>query len=186
MCLLRKRKVKLKYEKILSSILMDGIARTKLEERFFRSVAKTKYCWNWEGAISSDGYGLLTICYNGDFTAIRVHRLSYILYNDFSAIGSGLIVMHACDNVVCVNPDHLQIGTPKDNSEDMVRKERHQFGEHKWNAVLTESQAISVLSDSRTLRSVADDYGVTEQAIFNIKSGKTWGRLQERSYSGIR
>lgn len=74
-------------------------------------------CWVWVGQ-TVNGYGVMTIC----GTTFYTHRLSYIEEN--GSIPAGLIVMHKCDNRVCVNPEHLTIGTHQDNTDDREEKGR--------------------------------------------------------------
>jgi len=89
---------------------------------FWKKVDKTSHpnnCWIWIAAKDGRGYGFFT--YHGK--QIRSHRVSWIFkYGD---IPDNLHVLHHCDNPSCVNPDHLFLGTRKDNMQDMIRKKRN-------------------------------------------------------------
>jgi len=76
-------------------------------------------CIEFQGALDPDGYG--AIKWNG--RKINTHVLAYTLAN--GEIDLGLCVCHECDNRKCVNPEHLWLGTKKDNHRDMVEKNRH-------------------------------------------------------------
>jgi HNH endonuclease len=89
-------------------------------KRFWSKVYKTDKCWLWTRFFSKDGYGAFTL-HN---TKIRAHRLAYEL--TYGPIPDGLQVLHHCDMPFCVRPDHLFLGTVKDNVQDMLKKNRHQ------------------------------------------------------------
>ena len=75
-------------------------------------------CRIWLGEVNTDGYGQIGI---GRFR-FRVHRVAYFITR--GAIPAGMDVLHTCDVPLCINPDHLYAGTPKDNATDMVRRGR--------------------------------------------------------------
>lgn len=76
-------------------------------------------CWLWLGSPNGTGYGRIYI--HGK--PVMAHRLSYQIKH--GSIPAGKIVCHKCDTPSCINPDHLFMGTHKDNSRDMVAKKRH-------------------------------------------------------------
>ena len=76
-------------------------------------------CWEWKRATNNIGYGMFRIKQGLMRTA---HRVSYELFK--GPIPKGMVVCHKCDNPKCVNPDHLWVGTMKDNIRDMDNKGR--------------------------------------------------------------
>lgn len=90
-----------------------------IEDRFFEKVQKTESCWIWKGAVKDTGYGVMQKGARGR-GLIRVHRFSYE-YHTRETIPKGKVLMHSCNNKVCVNPDHLSVGTYGENLKDAWR-----------------------------------------------------------------
>jgi hypothetical protein len=110
------------------------------EQVFWKFAKKSKGCWKWTGEIDKDGYGRMKIPQaKGKRLA---HRASWQIHN--GEIPKGICVLHRCDVRDCVNPKHLFLGTPRDNSEDMVRKHRQANGSKHGGAKLTESDVLKI------------------------------------------
>lgn len=97
----------------------------KYMKRFFDKINKTDNCWIWTAGLrGKSGYGTFKL----KGKVIDAHRLSYKLHK--GEIPDGMFVCHTCDNRKCVNPEHLFLGTAKDNHQDAVNKGKVIFG---WN-----------------------------------------------------
>lgn len=99
------------------------------EQRFWAKVKKTDYCWIWQGKATcgkSRKYGQFSI----KNKSVEVHRFSWQLAN--GPIPKGMNILHKCDNPICVNPDHLFIGTNLDNIKDKMAKGRWKGGRPKF------------------------------------------------------
>ena len=80
----------------------------------------TNGCWQWIGHTNKyNGYG----CTWYDQKRILAHRFMWELIND-TKVPLGKVVMHTCDNPLCVNPEHLRLGTQQENIADMISKDR--------------------------------------------------------------
>ena len=149
-----------------------------LELRFWEKVKKTNDCWIWIGAIDDRGYGSIGV--NG--RTRRAHRLSYEMLN--GAIPKGLFVCHKCDNKKCVNPNHLFLGTAKDNTMDMIKKGRakHAIGENAGRSKLTKEQVTQIrkrYKKGESTRKLASHYPVSHTQIWEIVTYRHWKWLKE-------
>lgn len=89
--------------------------KQRLESKIF---VDNKDCWLWQAGKFDSGYGQMH--YEGKNQL--AHRASYQMYK--GPIPEGLVVMHSCDVRLCVNPNHLSVGTQKDNIQDCRDKGR--------------------------------------------------------------
>jgi len=96
---------------------MKYITKKEFEKNFWSKVNKTDTCWLWTGS-KAVGYGFTYFNKKRFYT----HRFSW--ESKYGKIQKGLFICHKCDNPSCVNPDHLFLGTQKDNLMDMVSKNR--------------------------------------------------------------
>lgn len=145
------------------------------EYRFWRLVEKSSHCWSWLGETDKDGYG--RFWYRG--STKRAHRCSWMLCQ--GRIPTGQQVLHRCDNPRCVRPDHLFLGTLRDNVNDMLSKGRSLKGERHSQAKLTEEQVICVLQwrpgCGQLLRELAAEFRVSITALELVRSGTNWKHL---------
>lgn len=124
-----------------------------LEDRFWKKVEKTDGCWIWRGTIAGNGYG--AIQNQGDRKQLSAHRLSWKIH--YGEIPEKLLVCHKCDNILCVNPSHLFLGTNADNSADMVKKGRQAKGDksglrlHPERAARGEKSGMHTHPESRLI-----------------------------------
>lgn len=152
-------------------------------------------CWNWSNR-SNGGYGSIGIGSRTDGThrTVRAHRYSYQIFKGKIADDEkfdGTLVMHICDNRACVNPDHLILGSYKDNMVDCKNKNRLNtvHGENHSMAKLTEADVISarrLRSKGETYAAIAKRFGVAESTITSAIKGHRWARVHERSHGAAK
>lgn len=134
-------------------------------------------CWVWTACIASHGYGDITVRSHFHSTA---HRASWLLHK--GDIPDNMFVLHTCDNRKCVNPDHLFLGTHKDNMRDMNEKGRQvpnttSIKGSVSNAKLTEEDVICIRelrSVGEKLKSIAAIFDVHPDHIRKITNYKIW------------
>lgn len=130
-------------------------------------------CQEWTGTRFANGYGRV-----GNRKAHRV-----VWEEHHGPIPPGLLVLHHCDNPPCVNPDHLYLGTHKDNARDRKLRERGVRGSRVNTAKLSEDQVHEIRrrADAGELhRSIALDFSVTQPMISLIARRAAWSHLPER------
>ena len=121
-----------------------GRPKSLLIPRFLNYINKTDTCWLWMGYKDTDGYGIFSI----DCKNRRAHRVSYELWKE--NIPDDLLLRHKCDVRNCVNPNHLEVGTYKDNSNDMVKRGRSLKGDKHPSRLHPERLARGENNGSKT------------------------------------
>jgi len=144
----------------------------EIAERFWSKVEKSQGCWVWKGAKQSKGYG----CYVLKGRSMTAHRAAWILTH--GEIPEGMLVCHKCDNRLCVNPDHLFLGTNADNMRDAVAK-RRAGGTHNHTAKINWNIAdlIRSLSYSMKVKEIAGLFGLSRSLVLDVINGRTWKQV---------
>lgn len=135
-------------------------------------------CWQWTGTCFSSGYaraGLYKRNGRKNFSQ-RASRMSYEVF--VGKIPKGFLICHKCDNPKCVNPDHLFLGKPKDNSQDMVSKDRSLKGEKNNNSKLTEKMVMEIRKSKRSKEFLAKKYKVSVCTIRDVLIRRTWSHVE--------
>lgn len=138
-------------------------------------------CWLWSATIVAGGYGHISL--GRKHKSSKAHRVAWELYR--GEIPTGLCVLHRCDVPACVNPDHLYLGTLKDNSRDMVQRGRNcawreppdNRGERSPNAKLTDEAARHIARREMSRREYARLYGISMGTVGHIWGGRTWSSV---------
>lgn len=143
-------------------------AKTTIETR--SSPVPESGCWLWDGSAGSHGYGDLSFGHKH----YLAHRLSYETY--IGPIPKGMFVMHKCDVRLCVNPDHLTIGSNKENMADKCEKGRW-AGQGPRKLTLADAIKIRNLRASGVkAKDIAYMFNVHSDHIRKITSGKIWAQ----------
>ena len=148
-----------------------------------RSAKTSSGCLEWTAGLGRGGYGKLKV----SGVTLSAHRAAYLAF--VGEIPNGLNVCHRCDNPLCLNPDHLFLGTTRENMADKVSKlrqargdrqglrlhpERAPRGERNGAARLTVDHVLAIRASHASRSKLATDYLVSKSTIDHIITRKTW------------
>jgi len=170
--------------------LLNATPEEKLErlrKSFEKNVIRQEGCWGWKGSVAKGGYPVMT-CRKA-CGPDRGHRASWVLFK--GEIPLGLFVCHSCDNPICTNPDHLWIGTHKENNDDKMKKGRqgiikppYKSGSQNGASKLNEEQVMEIkklISMGNSCYSLGKKYGVSKQTILRIKNERNWKHVEVKN-----
>lgn len=168
-----------------------------LSQRFWKKVNKNGPvpdhtpelgpCWVWTASPHNypHHYGTIKTSRHGCTCA---HRVSWELHS--GPIIGNLLVLHKCDNMKCVRPDHLFLGTQKDNMRDCQSKGRRNFqrdistfsrGTGRHNSILTEQMVVSIrktFSEGKSCHEIGRILGIDHRTIWKAVTRRTWAHIQ--------
>lgn len=136
-------------------------------------------CWEWTGNVGGSGYGRFWV----NDGSVPAHRYSYEVHK--GSVPEGMFTLHRCDNPVCVNPDHLFVGTALDNMRDMAAKgrSRDQRGEKNNMSKLTTDDVREIRRLHREggyfQRQLADKFGISLSSANQVVNRKRWDWLDD-------
>lgn len=157
-----------------ANLWQDAAWRAITFARFWAKVkrADAKDCWTWTGQTNGRGYGQFYVI---RLRRVRAHRFSWLMSR--GEIPAGLEVCHRCDNTRCVNPDHLFLGTHRDNHLDSVRKGRKRaWGLQKLNAEQVQTIRARCAAGERQA-DVGRDFGIARNTVSGIVRWQSWRHL---------
>lgn len=128
-------------------------------------------CWEWTGCLTTDGYPRLS-------PNIKAHRLSYEL--NVGELDPDKVVMHLCDNTVCVRPDHLKLDTTQENTADSKRKGRRAKGERSGQAKYNREIILRVrylYEFGFQQKEIAAITGMAQSHVSRIVRRETWAHI---------
>lgn len=132
-------------------------------------------CWEFIGSRQPFGYGVI----NDHGKILRTHRVVFEWH--FGPIPEGMVVRHKCDNGACCRIDHLELGTKKDNTQDMLSRKRHRTnperGNDRYNAKLDEQKVREIrrmYAAGVRIKDIADAFGISGANAHVVATKKGW------------
>ena len=150
----------------------------KLRDKIDRlTLTSDKGCWQWEGIVDKRDRRAVIKVGTRRWTVARV--LMFLLHGEIGELQA----CHSCDNPICVNPDHIWLGTCKDNQVDKWRKGRAviKLGEDSAVSKLTEAGVREIRSmkmDGVAVTDIASKFKVCVAAVYKVLNGKTWKHVK--------
>jgi len=166
------------YKRTKKHIGINAGAFIPIEVRFWSKVkmGKLNECWEWQGAVASNGYGNLKKSFSNN--SINSHRISWELHK--GKIPKELHVLHKCDNKLCVNPNHLYLGTNKDNMRDKAERNFNIKGEKNHSAKYTNKDILKIrglYKNGVKQIDIAKIFNTKQGAISDIVNRKVWKHI---------
>ena len=147
------------------------------KEELHDSVVINNDCWEWKYSMQRGNYGTFRR-HGKQWTA---HRISYFMFHSNAPMGvltdRSIAVRHKCDNPPCINPNHLELGTHRDNVMDKVNRDRHNRGRRVWKAKLYDEDIKTIFRLHRQghpIRRIAEYYDISYSSIYLILQRKAW------------
>lgn len=143
----------------------------RFEERYIPE--PNSGCWLWLGPMNpSNGYGRF---YLNEKEVVYAHNFSFKHHK--GKIPKGLMLRHTCDIKLCVNPDHVILGTAKQNSQDAVERGQHRSGTRHGMCKLSEIEVIDIFVSEESIAEIAEHFAVSRMHVQRIKEKKVWKEL---------
>ena len=134
--------------------------------RLMMRTEKTATCWIWKGS-QTKGYG--QFYFRGSNYA---HRASWVLHNR-KQIPKGYLVMHSCDTPLCVNPQHLSVGTQKENMQDASRKGRTRNASD-WRGTKNPKSKLTKIQMEKLIKLLRSKSNPEIARLFGVSRTRVW------------
>lgn len=175
-----KHHLRFKKHGTTSDKVLINLRSLSVRDRLFRcmKINEDTGCWEWQKGLFSTGYGQMSVKGRNR----GAHVVAYEIFN--GEIPEGMLVCHKCDNPICINPEHLFLGTNKDNMEDMVNKGRSAVA-NNGHVKMTEDQVRELLKMYKTGRysrkELADYFLISINTVSSIINGVSWKHITCRT-----
>lgn len=138
------------------------------------STQRDNGCLEYGGGVLKHKYGMISLTLSGHNMRVTAPRAMWMATHKKFDLPRNIYVRHKCDNPCCVNIDHLEIGTPKDNAQDCVERGRRakKYKPHSRILIHSDEKIISIRNASGKIKHVAARFGVSSGYVSKIRNGK--------------
>lgn len=148
----------------------------KIQKVIDNKVILPNGCWTIDFFENGNGYKRFEVKVDNKRIKHYVHIESYKVHK--GEIPEGLYVRHVvCNNPACFNPEHLDIGTQKDNMQDAVKAYRQAKGTKIPQSKLNEEKVLEIrklYSEGMKQTHLAETYGVDPSQISRVVNRIDW------------
>lgn len=131
-------------------------------------------CWFWKEDSVNNWYG--TVWFAGRYRP--THQFSYIVHH--GPIPRGMFVIHTCDNKGCVHPNHLKLGTRRQNTDEAMERDRYRKGEGVPTSKLTEKQVLEIragYASGSSIRDLMNQFGIADSTVYGVVTHRSWKHI---------
>lgn len=138
------------------------------------SIIMESGCIEWIGTKNNRGYGMIGLAPAGYKSPVPAHRAMYMAINEKWDLPRNVFIRHKCDNPSCVNINHLEAGTPKDNMQDCIERGRRatKYKPHTRHYVLDDDIVRAIRAATGKQKWIAQQFGVSIGYVSKLRSGK--------------
>lgn len=143
-------------------------------ERLCDKIEEVDGCYEYQGAITDNGYGFFWYKARNEYA----HRVAWRL--EKGEIPESKLVLHLCDNRRCVRVKHLFLGTHKDNTQDMMMKGRCVVVRGSDRSIISDATIKALKEDLKSGMRICDasrKHGIEQPNVSAIARGKSWRHI---------
>lgn len=141
-------------------------------ERMLTNTVENNGCLEWQKCKDKDGYGISSILGK----KMPAHRAFWLLGGN--EIPEGQYLLHKCHNRCCINPEHLYVGTQKQNVQDQIEQGTFVYGERNGYAKLKEADVKLARASGFSCRELADYFNVSYYTMWDVLKQRSWKHLK--------
>ena len=162
---------------------MTFVKKYKTVADVLKNTKRNGACMEWQGGVNKEGYAACAAY--GLFSSQLLHREVFAL----TKRGRPAVVMHVCDNPLCINPEHLFAGSAEANLTDKLLKGRQAQGEKNGNAKLTQAQ-VEAIREMRTkhlstYKEIENKFDISRATVWRVLSKTNWRSNGNNRQQGV-